>query len=143
MSQGSPRRPNTKIRTLSFCCIPGSHRANFPVPDACRRLEDNELLRHVHLNAGDALVFSEALVHGTYAVPGSSQRRAVFARYMNNHSYFRRPPEHEALTALPATPNHTGTASRPFNASLLTERQRRLVAEPAYARGHAPVGGVS
>lgn len=126
-----------------FCCIPGSHRANFPVPDACRSLEGNELLRHVHLNAGDALVFSEALVHGTYAVPGSSQRRAVFARYMNNHSYFRKPPEHKALTALPATPNHTGTDSRPFNASLLTERQRQLVSEPAYARGHAPVGGVS
>ena len=123
-----------------FCCIPGSHRANFPVPDACRRLEDNELLRHVPLDAGDALVFSEALVHGTYAVAGSCQRRAVFARYMNNHSYFRRPPEHTALTILPATPNHSEAPSSPFDASLLTERQRRLVAEPAYARGHEPLG---
>ncbi len=131
---------DTGVSQNHFCCIPGSHRANFPVPDACRQLEGNELLRHVPLHAGDALVFSEALVHGTYAVAGSSRRRAVFARYMNNHSYFRRPPEHTALTILPATPNHSEAPSSPFDASLLTERQRRLVAEPAYARGHEPLG---
>ncbi|AKC72116.1 phytanoyl-CoA dioxygenase family protein [Pandoraea oxalativorans] len=124
-----------------FCCIPGSHRANFPVPDTYQSLANNALLRHVTLNAGDAVIFSEALVHGTYKVPNSEPRRSVFARYMNNHSYFRRPAAQREIVSLPPTPNHSVSSSaQVFSTSGLTNRQKQLVVEPAYARGHAPVG---
>lgn len=124
-----------------FCCIPGSHRANFPVPDRYRGVIGNPLVRHIYLRAGDALIFSEALVHATCKVENSGQRRSVFARYMNNHSYFRRPPEHQEITALPATPNHSACGAQTFSKAMLTLRQQQLVTEPAYARKHAPTGG--
>lgn len=124
-----------------FCCIPGSHRGNFPVPERYREIPDNPMLRHPTLCTGDALVFSEAMVHGTYVVPESGPRRAVYARYMNNHSYFRKPNGLHAIKALPATPNHAATGSQIFKADRLTPRQRQLVIELAYARGHAPIEG--
>ncbi|WP_087690870.1 phytanoyl-CoA dioxygenase family protein [Pandoraea sp. PE-S2R-1] len=124
-----------------FCCIPGSHRANFPVPDRFRDASNNTLLRHVFLNAGDALVFSEALVHGTYQVTNSRTRRSVFARYMNNHSYFRKPLAHHAIVSLPPTPNHAECDAPIFTSNAMTPRQRQLATEPAYARGHGPVRG--
>ena len=123
-----------------FCCIPGSHRANFPVLDRYRYIVDNPLLRHIFLRAGDALIFSEALVHGTCQVEHSGQRRSVFARYMNNHSYFRKPASHHEIKALPATPNHLASAVQVFSIHNLSPRQRQLVIEPAYARGHLPIG---
>lgn len=122
-----------------FCCVPGSHRANFPVPDCYRSIAENPLLRHIFLQAGDALVFSEALVHGTCKVANSGQRRSVFARFMNNHSYFRKPTAHHEITALPATPNYSAPGVQAFSADYLTPRQRQLVVEPAYSRGHAPI----
>lgn len=124
-----------------FCCIPSSHRANFPVPSRFRDTANNSLLRHVFLSAGDALVFSEALVHGTWQVENSRTRRSVFARYMNNHSYFRRPHAHTEIVSLPPTPNHSSVNATTFAVEALTPRQRQLVAEPAYARGHGPVRG--
>ncbi|MCI3207085.1 hypothetical protein DBA20_19240 [Pandoraea capi] len=126
--------------TNHFCCIPGSHRANFPVPETYRSLANNALLRHVALNAGDAVIFSEALVHGTFKVKDSGPRRSVFARYMNNHSYFRRPASQREINSLPPTPNHAAAPNaQVFSTSGLTARQKQLVVEPAYARGHAPV----
>ncbi|MCC7634805.1 phytanoyl-CoA dioxygenase family protein [Stenotrophomonas rhizophila] len=124
-----------------FCCIPGSHRANFPVPGCYREVEGNPMLRHLFLRAGDVLIFSEALVHGTYVVPSSGPRRSVFARYMNNHSYFRKPSDQRPIHALPATPNHAASATPAFRVDRLTPRQYQLVVEPAYARGHAAIGG--
>ena len=109
------------------------------MPDAYRRVERNHLLRHLYLQSGDALVFSEALVHGTCAVTGSGPRRAVFARYINSHSYYRRPTVSPLARALPATPNHTDGAIELFRPELLSHRQRQIVCEPAYARGRGPI----
>ncbi|NIF92157.1 phytanoyl-CoA dioxygenase family protein [Burkholderia sp. Cy-637] len=122
-----------------FCCIPGSHRANFEVPSEYRNPVDNPLVKHLHLRRGDALIFSEALVHGTYHVENSEQRRAIFARYTNSYSYYRKPAEHGDLRALPSTPNHARLQLPYIDPEKLTERQRRLVIEPAYARGKAPL----
>lgn len=122
-----------------FCCIPGSHRANFNVPRDLRDPGTSPLAKHIYLGSGDALIFSEALVHGTCVVEGMKRRRAVFARYTNAYSYYRRPPEHVRISALPATPNHSLGLPIAVDHSILTERQRRLVSEPAYARGKMPI----
>ncbi|MDR5800625.1 phytanoyl-CoA dioxygenase family protein [Caballeronia sp. LZ001] len=121
--------------TSHFCCIPASHKANFDVPAEYREPRSSPLLRHVYLEKGDALVFSEALVHGTYVVENSKQRRAVFSRYTNSYSYYRKPPEHEELSFLPSTPNYSDNLPKRFEKCLLTARQQRLVKLPAFARG--------
>lgn len=123
------------LQANHFCCIPGSHRGNFPVPEHLRTLKDNALARHIALRAGDALIFSEALVHGTCKVESSGPRRAVFARYMNAYSYFRRPPQHDLINILPRTPNHAQSNNNHFDPRCLSPRQRQIVVEPAYARG--------
>ncbi|WP_244139232.1 phytanoyl-CoA dioxygenase family protein [Burkholderia sp. BCC1630] len=122
-----------------FCCIPASHRANFLVPDEYRNPDSNPLIEHVFMTKGDALIFSEALVHGTYHVESSEPRRAIFARYTNSYSYYRRPAEHAELSLLPSTPNHSRSLVQCIDRDKLTERQRRLVMEPAYARGKSPL----
>lgn len=122
-----------------FCCIPASHRANFVVPDEYRNPKANPLLKHVFLDKGDALIFSEALVHGTYHVDSGELRRAIFARYTNSYSYYRRPAEYSDLSLLPPTPNHSASSGQYIDRDKLTERQKRLVVEPAYARGKPPL----
>jgi len=94
-----------------------------------------------HMFCVDVLISSEALVHGTCVVPASGMRRAVFARYMNNHSYFRKPSGQRPIHALPATPNHAARGAHGFHVDRLTSRHRQLVVEPAYARGHLPEKG--
>lgn len=132
---------DASIRVNHFFCIPGSHRGNFPIPENIGAISNHSMVRHIPLRAGDALIFSEALVHGTCAVNCSGPRRAVFARYMNAHSYFRRPPQHDLITALPKTPNHAQGRNESFDPCLLSPRQLKIVVEPAYARDHPDLKG--
>ena len=57
-----------------FVCIPGSHKAGFALPATF----DRDLAIQVPLAAGDVVVFSEALTHGT--LPWQSPRGAAHAR---------------------------------------------------------------
>jgi len=67
-----------------FVAIPGSHKANFPIPQAIESLETEEyksMLMNPTIRKGDVLFFTEALVHG--AIPSSSphERRVVLYRF--------------------------------------------------------------
>lgn len=67
-----------------FCVVPGSHKANFPIPPALADLGDEELnqfVRQPALMAGDVLVFSEAALHGTLPWTAAHQRRTVIYRF--------------------------------------------------------------
>src|SRR6185436_13400470 len=65
-----------------FCCIPGSHKSNYPLPPAVARLEiDPGCVREVPLRAGSILLFTEALVHGTLPWRAAHERRALFYKY--------------------------------------------------------------
>ena len=90
-----------------FACIPGSHKANFPIPEELKSFEhgvDRSLIRCVPCRAGSAVIFTEALCHG--AAPWSSDRERVtlFYKYhhagMKFHSFF---PSRAALERM--TPN--------------------------------------
>ncbi|OKI02276.1 hypothetical protein A6A06_14565 [Streptomyces sp. CB02923] len=73
-----------------FACIPGSHKANFPCPPEIRRMESHaEYVRQIPVRAGSAVLFTEALVHGTLPWTGTSERRTVFARYSPGGMQFR------------------------------------------------------
>jgi ectoine hydroxylase-related dioxygenase (phytanoyl-CoA dioxygenase family) len=72
-----------------FCCIPGSHKANFPCPpevlewDAAR-----EAVVHVPLKAGDLLIFNEATTHGTLPWTADHERRSLMYRYSPKYLNF-------------------------------------------------------
>jgi ectoine hydroxylase-related dioxygenase (phytanoyl-CoA dioxygenase family) len=65
-----------------FCCIPGSHKANLPTPSEVARLErDLGVVRQVTAEAGDAIVFTEALTHGTLPWKADHDRRSILYKY--------------------------------------------------------------
>jgi hypothetical protein len=62
--------------TGGFRCIPGSHKANFELP--FEMLEDDA--EDVPMGAGDVIIFTEALTHGS-RWHGSSSRRVLIYKY--------------------------------------------------------------
>ena len=61
-----------------LCVIPGSHKANFTLPDAISRYEAaQDIVYHVPMKAGDLVIFNEATTHGT--LPWKGKGRAPLA----------------------------------------------------------------
>jgi ectoine hydroxylase-related dioxygenase (phytanoyl-CoA dioxygenase family) len=99
-----------------FACIPGSHKSNFPlnVPDDVR-----DYRRAAHyvsqppVGAGDALIFTEALIHGTMPWTANHERRALLYKYSPGHSSWAQ------------------TYYNPDDYPDLTDQQRRIMASPS------------
>jgi Phytanoyl-CoA dioxygenase (PhyH) len=65
-----------------FCCIPGSHKALYPTPKGWYGVEHNAVVKQIPLKAGDIVVFTESLTHGTMAWKNQeNERRAVLLKY--------------------------------------------------------------
>ena len=65
-----------------FVCIPGSHKANLGCPEDGLRMEcDIGCFKHLPMKAGSALVFTEAMTHGTLPWNGQEERRSVLYKY--------------------------------------------------------------
>lgn len=101
-----------------FSCIPGTHTASFATPwgpwlDA--------LQVEVPLAAGDLVVFTEALVHGTLPWRGPGDRCSLFVKYSPGNSSWDQPS---------GAPAHVLERCSP--------RQRALFAAPA-VHAHPPV----
>lgn len=103
-----------------FCCVPGSHRANFARPDGTPR----SWVVEVPLAAGDVVIFTEALTHGTATWRAPHLRRSLLYKYAPGHSTW-------------GTQYQTTLAAL-VDSGLLTERQRRLMQIPA-VYPHQPV----
>ena len=72
-----------------FACVPGSHKSNFAnnLPDEVRRFERvPHYVTQPPVEAGDALIFTEALIHGTMPWTSSHERRALLYKYSPGHS---------------------------------------------------------
>ena len=70
-----------------FVCVPGSHKANFPIPEDLKTFQngvDDSLLRSVPCVAGSSLIFTEALCHS--AAPWNSDRERVTLFYKYHHA---------------------------------------------------------
>ncbi|MGH7214245.1 MAG: phytanoyl-CoA dioxygenase family protein [Tepidisphaeraceae bacterium] len=90
--------------------IPASHKQNFPHPDMAQARTkygnasgDNvESAIEVHLNAGDALIFTDTLCHGAAQRTNPGQRRICIYRYGPSWGFFRHPyrPSRELLARL-------------------------------------------
>jgi ectoine hydroxylase-related dioxygenase (phytanoyl-CoA dioxygenase family) len=105
-----------------FVCIPGSHKANFPLSDDLRFYrKESPLLRQVPMNAGDCVIFTEALTHGTLPWRAKHHRRSLFYKYSPKHMTWAR------RYYVPAEGRPTVAEIEP----LLTERQRILLDPPS------------
>ncbi len=99
-----------------FACIPGSHKANYDCPKDIRSFErDPGIVVQPELRAGDAVIFTEALTHGTLPWTHPAERRVLFYRYTPGYMTFERHDYPEDVL------------------TLMTARQRALL-EPAYTR---------
>jgi hypothetical protein len=97
-----------------FCCVPGSHKANFRMPATIDI--DHPLVTEVTLAPGDLVVFTEALTHGTLPWTAAHERRSLLYKYSPGPtSWSVRPP------------------CRPEVLAELSDRQRRLCAPPSVA----------
>jgi len=99
-----------------FCCIPGSHKSHFAANLAADvrtfRRRPHYVVQPV-LGAGDALIFTEALIHGTAPWTASHERRALLYKY---------------------SPGHSAWMSEYYDAHEyrgLTEQQKRILAPPS------------
>lgn len=99
-----------------FGCVPGSHKSNLPFPDEWRELEETRsFVEKVTGPAGTAIIFTEALTHGTLPWHGKDERRTVFYKY---------------------SPHPISWSAHYYNADdypVFTERQREIL-EPPNAR---------
>lgn len=72
-----------------FCCVPGSHKANYPCPPEILECDDTEeTVRHIPCTAGDLLIFNEATTHGTLPWKAAHERRTLMYRYSPKYLHF-------------------------------------------------------
>ena len=65
-----------------FGCVPGSHKSNFTFPTEWRELDTLQpFMRAVTGPAGTAIIFTEALTHGTLPWRGAGERRTLFFKF--------------------------------------------------------------
>jgi phytanoyl-CoA dioxygenase PhyH len=64
-----------------FVCIPGSHKSNFAAPDNLTIDDEPPLVINIPAQAGDVVIFTEALRHGGRKWTGDEPRRTAFCRY--------------------------------------------------------------
>ncbi|MBO3457150.1 phytanoyl-CoA dioxygenase family protein [Aetokthonos hydrillicola Thurmond2011] len=86
-----------------FGCIPGSHKSNLPLPQEWQDLENpHPCVQKVSGKAGTAIIFTEALSHGTLPWKGQHERRTLFYKYSPYASawarYYYNPDDYPDLT---------------------------------------------
>jgi hypothetical protein len=68
-----------------FACVAGSHKANVPLPKewqiSTKQKEIPDFVDRVAASSGDAIIFTEACLHGTIPWEAEGERRTVFYKY--------------------------------------------------------------
>ena len=65
-----------------LCLVPGSHKGNLVCPAAMRRGEAyQEFVKQITCKAGDCVIFTEAVTHGTLPWTADHQRRTALLRF--------------------------------------------------------------
>ncbi len=107
-----------------FCCIPASHKSSLKLPRSCREISENGLVSQVPLNAGDAVIFTEALTHGTLSWESGHERRALLFKYAPGHLQWQ-----EAANRPRAT--FSGVAARALRPPYASQRTPSMHLDPA------------
>ncbi|MDE0180653.1 MAG: phytanoyl-CoA dioxygenase family protein [Caldilineaceae bacterium] len=104
-----------------FCCIPGSHKSNYKLPQQIDEAPDEAAcVITPEAPAGSAILFTEALTHGTAAWQAVHQRRSLLYKYCVSHMAW------------------TSRRVQPPADSALTPRQQILFLDPADPHTHFP-----
>ncbi|MCS5567860.1 MAG: phytanoyl-CoA dioxygenase family protein [Pseudomonadales bacterium] len=71
-----------------FACIPGSHKSNVSLPPSWHDLSKGvvDVVKRISAVPGDAIIFTEALTHGTLPWTATSKRSTVFYKYSPHHA---------------------------------------------------------
>ena len=74
---------DTHVNDGGFCCIPGTHKANLPLPEQWRDMSKgiHPSVKRVPARPGDAIVFTEALTHGTLPWTADAARQTLFYKF--------------------------------------------------------------
>ena len=105
-----------------FLCIPGSHKQNFATPKTILSMHDQANCVLVPtVKPGSAIIFTEALAHGTATWKLDSPRRSILFKYTPSHMAFTRKyaelPKNANLTRrqkdLFNLPSDSGSFGRP------------------------------
>ena len=66
-----------------FCRVPGAHKDHLQVPEAWCDLSKgiHTCVKRIPANAGDAIIFTEALTHGTLPWEVDATRQTLFYKY--------------------------------------------------------------
>ena len=81
-----------------FICVPGSHKTNLDFKPAV----ESHFVVNPTFEAGDMLIFTEALIHGTNTWTSADKRRSLLYKYSPGHSTWAIPENWEKLQALAA-----------------------------------------
>jgi hypothetical protein len=109
-----------------FCCVPGSHKSNFltSLPADVRNYQRRpHYVVQPAVEVGDAIIFTEALIHGTVPWTADHERLVLLYKY---------------------SPGHSAWMSRYYDLTQytdLTERQKRILAPPSVGERPDSVGG--
>ncbi len=76
-----------------FVCLSGSHKRNFELPDSVSIHDGPPTVVNVPVQAGDCVIFTEALYHGAKAWTEKYPRMTVFNRYIGEGSHGSLPIE--------------------------------------------------
>ena len=71
-----------------FCCVPGSHKSNFPfdIPEDVRYFrKPAPYILQPELELGDLIIFTEATIHGTMPWAADYERRSFLFKYNPGH----------------------------------------------------------
>ncbi|NKB69686.1 MAG: hypothetical protein GKR89_21665 [Candidatus Latescibacteria bacterium] len=100
-----------------LCVVPGSHKANFPLPAQIQGWEEHqEIVYNIPCKAGDMVIFNEATLHGTLPWTAKHERRSLLYRYSPKYLHFA---------------GGTYQTSQPEWVAELTEAQQAVL-EPPY-----------
>jgi ectoine hydroxylase-related dioxygenase (phytanoyl-CoA dioxygenase family) len=124
-----------------FACIPGSHKANYPLPRDMARLEkDLGVVEQVPVKAGSVIIFPEALAHGTLPWKADHERRSVLYKYAPGAMTHNPPDSSKHPTVVTDTLNYRPRGIEEV-LDELTPVQRALLEPPYHPRRFdIPVG---
>lgn len=109
-----------------FCCVPGSHKSNF-ITSLPQDVRNYQRMPHYvvqpPVEAGDAIIFAEALIHGTVPWTADHERLVLLYKYSPGHS---------------AWMNNYCDLNKYTD---LTEQQKRILAPPSVGARPDSVGG--
>jgi ectoine hydroxylase-related dioxygenase (phytanoyl-CoA dioxygenase family) len=106
-----------------FVAVPGSHKSSLPFPDGHRDMDAaGPWLQRVPQKAGSAIIFTEALTHGTARWTADRERRSLLCKYSPGSISWLR--------------DYPGTDYIP---DAEVSEELRVLLEPPYREGHPAV----